>query len=64
MSYPKWLYHKTEGARMVNSQEAHEGLGEGWFDSPAEAEVGNVKKEKENVEVKVSKKVIRRVKAK
>lgn len=36
MHYPKFKYHKTEGAKLVHSEEKEKSLGKGWFDSPAE----------------------------
>jgi hypothetical protein len=36
MSYPKWKYHKTETAKIVNSEEEESALGKGWGDSPAD----------------------------
>src|SRR6185295_20156862 len=35
--YPKWKYHATEQALIVDDLDAEEALGEGWFDTPAEA---------------------------
>jgi hypothetical protein len=32
--YPKYLYHATEPARIVNNYEEHEALGEGWSEEP------------------------------
>lgn len=32
--YPCWLYHATEPARVVDSFEAHEALGDGWATHP------------------------------
>jgi hypothetical protein len=34
MEYPKFLYHATEVARVVNSIQEHELLGAGWHESP------------------------------
>ena len=34
-SYPKWLYHKTEAPKIVQSKEEHEKLGKGWEETPA-----------------------------
>ena len=36
--YPKWKYHATEQALIVDDLDAEEALGEGWFDTPAEAD--------------------------
>lgn len=35
--FPKWKYHATEKAIVVDDQNAEEALSEGWFDTPAEA---------------------------
>jgi len=35
--YPKWCYHPVEGAKLVQGPEEHEALGQGWYDSPADA---------------------------
>lgn len=35
--YPKWIYHATLAARVVESCEEQEALGEGWSESPVEA---------------------------
>lgn len=34
--YPKWLYHKTEGARVFQSPAEIDAAGPGWTESPAE----------------------------
>jgi hypothetical protein len=34
-AYPKWLYNK-DGSKLVADAEAHEALGAGWFESPAD----------------------------
>ncbi len=34
MTYPKWLYHKTNQPKVVQSEEEHAGLGEGWEETP------------------------------
>ena len=36
--YPKWKYHATEQALVVDDIDAEEALGHGWFDTPAEAQ--------------------------
>ena len=36
-AYPKWQYHATEPAKMVNSADEEKKLGPGWFDNPAQA---------------------------
>lgn len=35
--YPKWKYHSVEQALIVDDRDAEESLGQGWFDTPAEA---------------------------
>lgn len=35
MSFPKWKYHETEPAVIVNTPEEEEALGEGWAETPA-----------------------------
>lgn len=35
--FPKWLYHAHKPAVVVDDADAEEDLGEGWFDTPAEA---------------------------
>lgn len=37
-THPKWKYHASLSAVMVDDEAAEEALGEGWFDTPAEAE--------------------------
>jgi hypothetical protein len=36
--YPKWLYAKGGRSVIVATAEAHQAQGEGWFDSPVDAE--------------------------
>lgn len=36
-SYPKWKYHPSKPAVIVNDAVAEEALGEGWFDNPTDA---------------------------
>lgn len=36
-TYPKFIYHPTEKAKVVNDAEAHEACGPEWGESPAEA---------------------------
>lgn len=36
-THPKWKYHATLPALMVDNEAAEEALGLGWFDTPAEA---------------------------
>ena len=38
--FPKWKYHKTKKAVVVNSAEEEEALGSGWADSPAAFQAG------------------------
>lgn len=35
MIYPKWIFHKTEPAKIVNSEAEHAEAGEGWEETPA-----------------------------
>jgi hypothetical protein len=35
--YPKWLYHASEPACIVNDPIEHDAKGPGWFDSPVAA---------------------------
>lgn len=37
-SYPKWLYHATNGACIVPDEAAHKAAGDEWAESPGEAE--------------------------
>ena len=32
--YPKWLYHKTESAVIVQDEAAQKELGKGWEETP------------------------------
>ena len=41
-AYPKWKYHATEMARMVNDASEEAALGEGWGDSPIIATVDDL----------------------
>jgi hypothetical protein len=34
-SYPKWKYHATKEAVVVDSEEEEKALGKGWKDTPA-----------------------------
>jgi hypothetical protein len=36
VQYPKWLYHATETARIVQDPGEQMELGAGWYDSPAD----------------------------
>jgi len=46
--YPKWMYHKTKEAKIVDSKEKHLALGKEWKESPAELEEKKSKPQKEN----------------
>lgn len=35
MSYPKWLYHRTEKTVIANDPDEHAALGAGWEETPA-----------------------------
>lgn len=35
MHYPKWLYHRTEAARLVQDPDEQTALGEEWAETPA-----------------------------
>lgn len=37
MNHPKWKYHATLPAVVVDDADAEQDLGLGWYDSPAEA---------------------------
>lgn len=58
-AYPKWQYHASEPARLVNNAEEEKALGPGWVDNPAIA--GNAKPtaKKEEAEDKTEKKAAR-----
>lgn len=34
VAYPKWIFHKTEAAKIVQTKEEHEQAGEGWEEAP------------------------------
>lgn len=36
-THPKWKYHATEQAVVVDDDDSEQALGDGWFDTPAEA---------------------------
>lgn len=36
--YPRWKYHPTEPARIVQDADEESGLGEGWVNSPADVD--------------------------
>lgn len=56
--YPSWRYHKTESAKIVNSEAEEMNLGKGWADSPAafeeKSEIKSEKKEKLEFEDEMS----------
>lgn len=33
--YPKWIYHRTEAPKIVETKEEHEQAGKGWEETPA-----------------------------
>lgn len=35
--YPKWLYHATKPATLVENEKEEKALGGGWYDNPAKA---------------------------
>lgn len=35
MSYPKWIYHKTQEPKIVTSEAEHAKAGNGWEETPA-----------------------------
>lgn len=37
-SYPKWVYHRSEPARVVENAIEHLALGDGWVESPADVD--------------------------
>lgn len=37
MNYPKWLFHATKPAVVVDDEAGEQDLGLGWFSTPAEA---------------------------
>lgn len=52
--FPKWLYHKTEGARIIKSSDEEKALGQGWADSPEK--FNKLKADIETTELKRSRK--------
>jgi hypothetical protein len=48
MSYPKWLYHAEQEARIVKDAAAHASLGAGWLESPAEFPASEPGQEKQD----------------
>lgn len=45
MNFPKWKYHRTEAAHVVEHAEAEAALGPTWVDSPAHLEFLEAEKE-------------------
>ena len=43
-SYPKWLYHPTEPAKVVQNEAEHKALGPEWVESPADVKPKETKK--------------------
>jgi hypothetical protein len=39
--FPRWLYHKTEKARIVHSREEWDALGVGWQATPIEVKTAS-----------------------
>lgn len=37
IEYPKWMYHADGRSCVIGSLQEHDGLGEGWFESPVVA---------------------------
>lgn len=46
--FPKWRYHATKQAMIVDDADAEEALGLGWFDTPAEALAASVAEKHED----------------
>jgi hypothetical protein len=44
--FPKWKYHETQNAVIVQDPDEESALGEGWFDSPADIVRAKTKKAK------------------
>jgi|ERR1700722_9398040 len=42
--YPKWLYHATEGSRLVETAAEEKELGPGWEIHPEKAKAEHIKK--------------------
>lgn len=49
MSYPKWLYYKSESAVIVQDEAEESKLGIGWADTPAAFEQSPVEQKSEEV---------------
>jgi hypothetical protein len=54
--YPKYLYHKTEGAMLLKCKEDEDALGKGWVDSPVAFEKEDKKEASKKEEKKEDKK--------
>lgn len=53
MSYPKWIYHKTEAPKVVNSKEGHDQAGKGWEEAPFAQDQEQVPTKEEQTETEV-----------
>lgn len=43
VEYPRWIYHATEPAQVVDTPEAHAAAGDGWHTAPVpQAEPGGI----------------------
>jgi membrane protein involved in colicin uptake len=42
--YPKWLYHATEGSKLVDTPSEEKELGPGWEIHPEKAKADHIKK--------------------
>lgn len=49
--YPKWVYHKTESSKVVQSKEEHEAIGDDWSEVPFEAQESEVSEILASVEI-------------
>lgn len=36
--YPKWVHHVSGASQIIESDEAYQALGDGWFDTKAQAQ--------------------------
>lgn len=55
MSYPKWIYHKTEAPKVVNSKEEHDQKGKGWQETPFEQDQEQIPTKEESTEAEPEK---------
>lgn len=46
-NYPRWLYHKSESAKIVHNEAEEASLGGGWAESPADCEQSPVEQQVE-----------------